>query len=479
MNVIFIVMDTLRPDATQLREGWADTPNFARLASDSAVFDRAYPESLPTVCVRRALHTGKRTFPFHNYVPRKGDPVQLPGWMPIPNEQTTIAESFLEAGYRTALITDNWHLVKPSMNFLRGFNQWELVRGQVLDFYRSKLPSEKELEPWVVDGIRGTAAYEMLAQHKANTHERDSESDWTPAQVFLRAANWLEQNGDASNFFLYIDSFDPHEPWDPPQHYVDRYSPSYVGKRVISPMYGPSDYLSTAELKQIRALYAGEVTLVDHWFGEFLRKVETLGLLDNTLIVLLSDHGICLGEHGLIGKLPWGMYPEVMDLFMVVRPPGGIPGGQRLSQFVFNHDIIPTLFDYTGVSHPHFDGRSLRFLIEGQEESGRDAVTSMFWNFVWATTERYWYIARHDGKYAQLYDLNDDPRFETNLAPKEPALVASMHDIVIKQAGGSIPVYPPQPISALGARWYKRFQMNLQRGTPESDEIKQQEAEAS
>jgi arylsulfatase A-like enzyme len=132
VNVILIVFDSLRPDATQLRNGWADTPNLARLAAASTVFTNAYPEALPTVCVRRAIHTGKRTFPFRGYEPRKGDPVQLPGWMPIPEGQTTLAESFLEAGFRTALITDTWHLVKPSMNFLRGFTEWDLVRGQVL-----------------------------------------------------------------------------------------------------------------------------------------------------------------------------------------------------------------------------------------------------------------------------------------------------------------------------------------------------------
>lgn len=464
MNVILIVFDTLRPDFTALRGGMASTPSLARLASDSAVFTHAHPESLPTIPVRRALHTGRRTFPFNDYVPRKGDPVQLPGWMPIPEEQTTVAEAFLEAGYRTALVTDNWHLVKPSMNFLRGFNEWDLIRGQVLDFYRSRRLRPEELEPWVVDGIRGTAAYEMLAQHKANTWNRASETDWTVARVFLRAADWLAENRDADKFFLCVDSFDPHEPWDPPQEYVDRYDPGYVGKSVISPLYGSAEYLTGAELNHIRALYAGEVTLVDRWLGVFLDKVRDLGLLDNTIIAAVSDHGICLGEHGLIGKLPWGTYPEVMDILCIVRPPGGISGGRQINALVYNHDIVPTLFDYTGVPAPPTDGRTLRGLIEGRHQAHREFLTSMFLDYVWVRNSRYWYIARHDGQEAKLFDLESDPGLITNLAESDLHMAQQFHAIVVEDAGGSIPVYDPPPESALGARWYKRFQMNLRMG---------------
>jgi arylsulfatase A-like enzyme len=464
MNVVLVVFDTLRPDFTALRGGLAHTPNLARLASDAAVFRRAHPESLPTIPVRRALHTGQRSFPFRNYVPRKGDPVQLPGWMPIPEEQVTIAEAFLEAGYRTALVTDNWHLVKPSMNFLRGFTGWDFVRGQVLDFYRSRRLPPEALEPWVVDGIRGTAAYEMLVQHKANTWNRSSETEWTVAQVFLRAADWLTENREAENFFLCIDSFDPHEPWDPPQEYVDLYDPGYVGKSVISPFYGDKDYLAEAELNHIRALYAGEVTLVDRWLGVFLEKMRDLGLFDNTVIAVISDHGICLGEHGLIGKLPWGTYPEVMDIVCMVRPPGGVPGGRQIDDFVYNLDVVPTLFDYAGVPAPHMDSRSLRGLIEDRTDSGRGFLTSMFLDYVWACTPQYWYISRQDGQETKLFNLNEDPNLAVNLANSEPEKVKELHRMVIQDAGGAIPVYDAPPVEALGARWYKQFQMNLRKG---------------
>jgi arylsulfatase A-like enzyme len=464
MNLIYIVFDTLRPDYTALQGGKAKTPAIKKLAKESAVFKGARPESLPTIPARRALHTGRRSFPFHNYIPRKGDPVQLPGWMPMPEEQPTVAEVLLEAGYRTALLTDNWHLVKPSMNFLRGFTQWELVRGQVLDFYRSNRLAPEQLEPWVVDKIRGTAAYEMLAQFKANTWNRTSEIEWSPAQTFLKAADWLVQNRDAEKFFLCIESFDPHEPWDAPQDYVDRYDPGYKGKKVISPLYGSSDYLSAAELNHIRALYAGEVSLVDRWLGYFLEKVEALNLLDDTLIVVVSDHGICLGEHELIGKLPWGMFPEVMNIVSMVRPPKGILGGRDIDAMVYNVDLVPTIFDYLGVTPAPLDGASLRGLIEGKESKVRDHLTSRFLGHIWVQTERYWYIATVDGHEQQLFDLQNDPHFKNNISQSAPDIAAMLHNKAVQDAGGSIPVYDTPPVSALGASWYKQFQMNLQGG---------------
>jgi len=117
MNVILIVADTLRADHLgSYGNGWIRTPSLDRLAREGVRFARAYPEALATVPVLRAIHTGKRTFPCRDWFPRKGDSVRTPGSQPIPEEQVTLAETLQPAGYRTALITDTFHLFKPSMN---------------------------------------------------------------------------------------------------------------------------------------------------------------------------------------------------------------------------------------------------------------------------------------------------------------------------------------------------------------------------
>ena len=136
-----------------------------------------------------------------------------------------------------------------------------------------------------------------------------------------------------------MDTFDPHEPWDPPRYYVDRYDPGYQGEEVIYPRYDFwREFLSEKELQHCRALYAGETTLADRWIGFLLDRIASLDLLKNTAIILIGDHGFYLGEHGYIGKLlirgklcqHLPLYPEVARIPMLVYFPG-CQGGTRVA----------------------------------------------------------------------------------------------------------------------------------------------------
>ncbi|HSU44526.1 MAG TPA: sulfatase-like hydrolase/transferase, partial [Casimicrobiaceae bacterium] len=149
-HVILVVFDTLRRDAVGCYgtpPGWAATlaapiatPHLDAFARESVRFTRAYPEALPTLCARRTIYTGRRTYPFHNGDFRhiKGDFVGIaPGWGPIPESQTTLAEMYEAGGFRTGLVSDLYHQFKPSKNFWRGFHQWTFIRGQEADAARS------------------------------------------------------------------------------------------------------------------------------------------------------------------------------------------------------------------------------------------------------------------------------------------------------------------------------------------------------
>jgi arylsulfatase A-like enzyme len=137
-NIILVVSDTLRLDHLgcygneRIR-----TPAIDALARESVGFSEAFPESLPTIPVRRALHTGRRAYPFRNYRPVKWDIVYLPGWEPMDNEEDTLAENLAAAGYHNGLVTDTLPYFAPGLNFTRGFHQWEFVRGQQNDRWRS------------------------------------------------------------------------------------------------------------------------------------------------------------------------------------------------------------------------------------------------------------------------------------------------------------------------------------------------------
>lgn len=452
MNVILIIVDTLRKDHIGVYgNDWIQTPNLDALAKESLRFTRAYPESIPTIPARRAMHTGLRTFPFRDWAPHKGDPVRLYGWQPIPEEQITLAEILRPLGYETLLVTDCYHQFKPAMNFGREFGVYRWIRGQEADPYQPHwLGEDQRFKKYELKGTQGEKAQktlekelERLEQYLANTVQRKSEEDWFAPQVFRAAAELLEGVSQKQPFFLVVDSFDVHEPWDPPRQYVDLYDdPNYDGPEPITPLSGESNYLTDRLLKRMRALYAGEVTLVDRWLGYFLDKAKDLGLMDNTILFFLSDHGHSLGEHGLLGKHSRGLWPELIDIPFLLRHPEGKGAGQTSEYFASTHDIAPTILGMLDLEPPlPMDGENLALLLDGKEPTSRPYFTLGFDRYVWARNEQYALICRNDGAEAQLYDTITDPAQTQNIAADNPKITKQLFRYVLKDAGGKPPNY--------------------------------------
>ncbi len=440
LNIVVVMLDTLRKDHLGCYGNeWIQTPNLDAFARESLRFTRAYPESLPTIPVRRAIHTGKRTFPFRHWIPQKGDAVRIYGWQRIPEDQTTLAEILQQHGYTTAFVTDTYHQFKPSMNFHRGFDVWRWIRGQENDRYQPlSRCDEQRLQRYLLERYKGTGVERMLRQYCANTAERRSEEDWFAPKVFREAMALLEWLHRQQPFLLVVDSFDPHEPWEPPASYVALYdNPDADETDVITPLYGRSDYLTERQLKRMRANYAAEVTLVDKWFGHFINKLADLKLLDSTLIFVLSDHGHSLGEHGVVGKIPWALYPELIDIPFLLRHPEGKGAGQTSTYFASTHDIAPTVLGVLGITPPQpMDGVNLAVLLEGKEPPPRPFITTAFNNFVWVRDEQYALICRNDGAEPRLYDLLADPQQERNMADEHPEIVQRLFAWIVQDAGG-------------------------------------------
>ena len=445
MNVILIVLDSLRADHVGCYGNpWIRTPALDTLAEESAVFTRAFPESLPTIPMRRAIHTGRRTFPFRDWAPQKGDPVLSYGWQPIPQSQVTLAETLVRTGYHAAFITDTFHHFKPSMNFHRGFDQWQWIRGQEADPYGPvALVSRERVEAALTPQMRQFGPAPMLRQYLANQAQRRGEEDFQAPRVFRAAMQCLEENQRVEELFLLVDCFDPHEPWDPPRHYVDLYDPGYEGREVIFPPYGPASNLSEAELKHMRALYAGEVTMVDRWLGRFLDRARSLGLLDRSLVIVTSDHGHQLGEHGVVGKVAFGLFNELMDVPLLIRHPEGAGARLRVDAFAQHHDIPATILALLGIEPVEpLEGINLWHFVDGSGGQRRQYVTAAFNNYVWCRDERYVYMARNDGAEARLYDMEADPKQLEDIAAAKPEVCRQMFQHVLADAGGPLPNYP-------------------------------------
>lgn len=362
-NVILIVSDTLRRDHVgAYGNDWIHTPHLDRFAVHALRFDQAFSSSFPTVPLRNDILTGRATF---TYKP----------WSPLDRDEQTLQETLNDAGLVTGLFVDTPHPFALGFNYQRGFQAWELIRGQEHDKWKT-YPRDPEL-PCAPEKLRNP--YGTVKQYLRNVHHRNREQDYFPARTMSAAAGWLEENY-ADPFFLYVDTFDPHEPWDPPQYYVDLYDPDYDGEEVIYPSYDRVDYLSDAELKHCRALYAGEVTLVDRWVGHLLERAESLGLMDNTAIIFISDHGFYLGEHGYMGKslitekyqqaIP--LLPEVCHIPLLAHMPGQTESAatDALAQPL---DLMPTILSLLGVEVPEScAGHSLTPVLQRNADSVRE-----------------------------------------------------------------------------------------------------------
>ncbi len=446
MNVVLIIIDTLRQDHVGCYGNkWIKTPYLDSLAKESVLFTQAYPSSLPTLPVRRVLQTGCRIFPFRGHRAYKGDFVGASGWGPVSEQRDTIAEILQSHGYCTSFITDTYHHFKPSKNFHRGFNEWTWIRGQEADPYRSgPYPSEEKILAQLPESLRtgrNTRFLKFLSLYLMNVAERRYEEDYFPARVFKAGARWLEQNQDAEKFFLVLDSFDPHEPWDPPVSYKKMYDPDEDTINLLPfSLYGRADQLTPPELKRFRANYAGEVTLVDRWLGYFLEKMENLGLMDNTLIAVISDHGHCIGEQNLISKQGHPMSREIADLVLMIRHPKGEGAGRICDSLMYNYDLPATILAKLGIEpEKPMDGKDIWPLALGKKEEIYDHITCAWGPFVMVCDKDYWYNAYLWGEAPLLYNLKKDPKLEKNIAKEHPDICEEMKNRAIADAGGEIP----------------------------------------
>ncbi|HMF10691.1 MAG TPA: sulfatase, partial [Gemmataceae bacterium] len=349
----------------------------------------------------------------------------------------TLPEVLRSAGMYTALVADTPYPYFPENGYQRGFDHVHIVRGQERDpFARVALPVTL---PCNAEKLRdGDWAVTQYLRNVA-VARRKVEEDYFSARTLREAAAWLDKSHRRQPFFLFVDTFDPHEPWDPPKSYVDLYDPGYDGEEVIYPRYDRwRDFLSERELKHCRALYAGEASMVDRWVGHLLDRIERLGLLDNTLVCFISDHGTYLGEHGYIGKailrdnqyesLP--LYSEVCRLPWLLHFPGCSPGS-KIDALVQPVNLAPTVLDFLGIQRPGtFAAPSLWHVLQGKESKASEiAISSPTLSGKEMTqpvpTNR---CSITDGRWLLIYGCagTDEPRDESACLESNQRLVAPL-----------------------------------------------------
>ena len=390
-NVIVVMLDSLGCDYVGCYGNkWIQTPNLDRLAREGVLFENNYIEGVPTVPCRRSMFAGR--FYLHSK-----------GWSALDLEDTTIADLCWGRPIDTALVFDCPNFRLPKFGYTRGFDKVWYLHGHEgdHDYYGQDPLYHLKPEDYVEDHILEAAAkLEGDRLVKPYLHELScilrktqywkSDEDQNVAKIMKRAVQYLEEADRNKQFFLWVDSFDPHEPWDPPSVYDPDlkcpYDPDYKGKDMFLPLWGEVKGLYTEpELHHIRMLHAEKVTMCDKWLGYLMNKVRDLGLENDTLFFFVSDHGEPLGNgehgHGIMRKCrPWP-YEELVRAPMIMRGPG-LPAGKRVKAFTQSCDVAPTVTDWLGIGvHPEMQGKSMLPLATGEVDKLRDFAIAGYFRY--------------------------------------------------------------------------------------------------
>jgi arylsulfatase A-like enzyme len=235
-----------------------------------------------------------------------------------------------------------------------------------------------------------------LADLHAHTNFRQRyEEESHIGKVADVACRWVEDNYRGGPFFFWLDCFDVHEPWFPPEYLWRMYQPVYDGEPMVHPNDHSAEVYASDELRNMQARYAAMCTLASKHIGRVLRVVEDTGLLENTVVCFLSDHGIYLGERGRTGKSlitadefdTFPFYRELTDVCWSMHLPPSlgkfVPAGTSLPQVVQAPDLMPTLLDLCGVPVPDnaaIEGASLTPLLRGESNAAPRDISISTWS---------------------------------------------------------------------------------------------------
>lgn len=441
LNLVFVVADTFRADHLGCYGNTrVKTPCLDAFARQGVRFTNCYADGLPTIPERRVFFTGRSIIP---------DKVHG-GWTPLRKDDVTLPAVLKRNDYMNAFITDTYHYFKADMNFHADFHSWEWIRGQETDRWKSG-PRE-DFDPgkhmpdhlWNTKGAGGLNYHKSMLQYMMNTQDIRTEDDYFCARTFRSAMTWLEQNRTCQPFLLFVDTFDPHEPWDAPPRFQKMYYDNYPCERFLFGYGVHKKDIRPEDHDAIRALYAAEVSFVDMWFGRFLARLDELGYGENTIVVFTTDHGTHLGEEGCFQKTPWLLNSCVAQLPLIVRHPDSAFAGNTVDALVSSVDYMPTFLKMLSArEQPEMDGVSFWDLATGDVESIHDRVFSQFRGFA-AVRDKYWHYSQHQegehpGNGPYLYDLNEDPEEKKNVLRDHPDVAGKMRSILAARLDMDLP----------------------------------------
>lgn len=338
MRLVFILFDSLvRDQLPQYRGDPALLPNFARLDQKCSRFDTHFVGSLPCMPARRDLHNGRLNF-FHRH------------WGPLEPFDDSFVTELKNSGTYTHLITDHYHYFEEGgWSFHTRYSSWELFRGQESDVWRGTTPPIEEDIVDTFDADVYDLSVEKYRRHAINRAYIRDEADFSSHQSFSAALRFLDENKAKDDWMLHLEVFDPHEPFHAPAEFLEAEGINPDEPIADWPAYGAPEYDARVQ-DLLRKNYRALLRFCDKQLGRLLDVFDAEGLWDDTALILTTDHGFMLSEHGFWGKSVMPLYNQVSQIPLFVH----LPGAPRrdvdaLSQTT---DIAPTILDAFDVERP-------------------------------------------------------------------------------------------------------------------------------
>jgi arylsulfatase A-like enzyme len=362
-NAVVLLLDSLNRHLLGCYGGTEfDTPHIDRLAARSLRFERHYAGSLPCMPARHDILCGALDFLWKP-------------WGSIEIFEQPLTAALRLSGVVSMLISDHPHLFETGgENYHTDFSAWQYERGHEGDPWKTR-PDPS----WMGAPLFGRG-------HMPYDDSRGwfrGEEDFPGPRTMRAAARWLDENaGQHDRFFLFVDEFDPHEPFDTPEPWASRYDPDWEGPHLIWPPYtkaGVADgVLSERQARQVRACYGAKLSMIDAWLGRVLDALDRHALWDDTVVVLCTDHGHYLGEKDVFGKPAVPVYEPLGHIPLLIAWPGA--ESRSVEALTTSVDLCATLLDLFDARVPQrTHGRSLLPLLRGETERVRDWALSGVW----------------------------------------------------------------------------------------------------
>ena len=381
-NAIVVLLDSLNRHMVGAYGGDEfDTPQLDRFAGRSLRFDRHYSGSLPCMPARHDILCGALDFLWKP-------------WGSIELWEDSITYHLRAAGVKTMLCSDHPHLFETGgENYHTDFHAWAYLRGHEGDPWKTA-----DDPSWL-----GAPALPARAGVQPRPYDRSRtwfkrEGDFPGPKTMSAAVDWLRTNaGQHERFMLFVDEFDPHEPFDTPEPWASRYDPDWQGPRIIWPPYATrvreDGVLTEDQARHVRANYGAKLSMIDHWFGKLIDTIEDQALWQDTAVIVCTDHGHYLGEHDAFGKPGLPIYNTLGHIPLMIAWPGVAAGTS--DALTANVDLFATLADLFGVQAEHrTHGYSLVPLLEGSADSIREWLLSGIYG-------RHVHVIDRERKYAR------------------------------------------------------------------------------